>query len=539
VPGKISGRRYTLAIVWVAFLVRGTYYCVQQPLWEGLDEWANFAALQHFAARGHMPARTDLVSDEVVRSLELAPLAHGTAAWVSGAADHDAYWQLPAAERARRSAELRSLTASYIRPGILPPAVQRQYEAQQPPLYFALFALPYRATRNWYLPQQVLLLRLLSLLVASSSIPLAYSVARSVPSARPSAIYIAAFLTAMPAFAIDCARVGCHVLAIPLIAAVLLCALRARRGSNAWDWPLLGLALGTALLSKGYALAAAPLVPLVAILACRTGGSPANFRPPRARTLSPLLGGALAILIAAAIAGWWYYANLQSTGTLAGEQMDIAAQTGSAQKLAAVLQVNWLRVLDSAAMTHIWIGGWSFLLLRSWMYRVFELLALAALLGILRNARRLLRDPRFLLVGASYALFCLAIAYFAVTAFLAMDLSAAPGWYLNGAAVAEVVLLACGATGIGGLRRAPAYIAGVTVLALALDLYSVHFLLVPYYTGQIRHRPSGSLQSLPLSQLTVPHPIWLWLAYLAATLALAAVVLSARNAAPRQIAKKV
>ena len=52
-PGKIIARRYLLGIVWLAFLVRGAYYCVQQPLWEGLDEWANFAALQYSAA--HAP----------------------------------------------------------------------------------------------------------------------------------------------------------------------------------------------------------------------------------------------------------------------------------------------------------------------------------------------------------------------------------------------------------------------------------------------------------------------------------------------------
>src|SRR5260370_30328373 len=30
--------RVALALVWGAFLVRGGYYCVQQPIWEGLDE---------------------------------------------------------------------------------------------------------------------------------------------------------------------------------------------------------------------------------------------------------------------------------------------------------------------------------------------------------------------------------------------------------------------------------------------------------------------------------------------------------------------
>src|ERR1019366_4599578 len=126
-----------------------------------------------------------------------------------------------------------------------------------------------------------------------------------------------------------------------------------------------------------------------------------------------------------------------------GEQMDVAARAGAAEKLAAVGQVQWVRVLASAAMTHIWIGGWSFLLLRSWMYRVFELLAAASVIGILVLTRRLLREPRFMVLAGAYLLFCLAMAYFSLTTFLAMHISAGVGWYLSAIVVAEAVLLAC------------------------------------------------------------------------------------------------
>ena len=79
--------------------------------------------------------------------------------------------------------------------------------------------------------------------------------------------------------------------------------------------------------------------------------------------------------------------------------------------------------------------------------------------------------------------------------------------------------------------------AGCTILAVALDLYTVHFYLIPYYAGRIRHRPSGALQSLPLSQLAAGHPVWLWLAYVAATLTLAVVCITNRNTAASQAAK--
>ena len=299
--------RIALALVWAAFLVRGSYYCVQQPLWEGLDEWAHFACLQYLAEHGQMPRRSDPVSDEVVRSLELVPLAYGTESWVAGGVNHDAYWQLPEAERQRRRERLKRLTSAYRRSPSLAPAAQTQYEAQQPPLYYTLLLAPYFATRYQPLPDQVLCLRLLSLAIASLTIPLAYAMARQIPSARRSAVLVAALLACMPSLAIDLTRIGNHTLAIPLIAAVLLCALRALRRGRMRDWALLGIVLAAALLAKGYALVMLPVVLLAALLAAR-------------RQRLAIAGGGLAIVLAAAGAGWWYANNLRTTGTIAGDQ---------------------------------------------------------------------------------------------------------------------------------------------------------------------------------------------------------------------------
>jgi len=116
--------RIAVAVVWAAFVVRGAYYCVQLPLWEGLDEWAHFAALQWFAEHGKMPARGDLISEAVMRSLELAPLPWSNNGWVTGAVNHDDFWQLPVEGRAHRRKELSQLTSAYRRPADLPPAVR-------------------------------------------------------------------------------------------------------------------------------------------------------------------------------------------------------------------------------------------------------------------------------------------------------------------------------------------------------------------------------------------------------------------------------
>jgi hypothetical protein len=58
------------------------------------------------------------------------------------------------------------------------------------------------------------------------------------------------------------------------------------------------------------------------------------------------------------------------------------------------------------------------------------------------------------------------------------------------------------------------------MLALAFDLYTVHFALAPYYSGLIRHRPNGTLEAYHWTSLPpVPR---MWGPYLAANLALAA-----------------
>jgi hypothetical protein len=96
---------------------------------------------------------------------------------------------------------------------------------------------------------------------------------------------------------------------------------------------------------------------------------------------------------------------------------------------------------------------------------------------------------------------------------------------------------------VAGLRRllparADRWIApaGAALFAL-LDLYTVHGVAIPYYTGMIRHRANGSLTALHWAALqsvgvgeafqrltagkgpllSVPMLVFLWLLYLGAT----------------------
>jgi hypothetical protein len=221
-----------------------------------------------------------------------------------------------------------------------------------------------------------------------------------------------------------------------------------------------------------------------------------------------------------------------------------------------VFDVNWPSVLDIAAFSHIWIGGWSFLVVRRWMYRVFEIIAIVSGIGVcvymanyVRHVwrSRILgtRGSRIVTLSAMYLMMCAAVSYHSLVVFLVQHTSTGLGWYLYAVIVPETVLITIGLIALVGLKSAQRVYAAICVIAVALDIYTVHFLLMPYYSGAIRHKPAGGLETFHLQMLTTPGAIeqifqrlayndavdapvlaGLWGAYLCATVALVAIALN-------------
>jgi hypothetical protein len=266
--------------------------------------------------------------------------------------------------------------------------------------------------------------------------------------------------------------------------------------SKVREWILTGTVLGSALLTKSYMLTLVPLLPIVALIEIIRG------RLRQGQAARRLLAS---LVLAGLIAGFWYAGVWSATGTFSGEQLDVAAaRLGVSGKLAAIKSIDWLAVLDSAASTHISTGGWSFLVVRSWMYRVFECVWILSGAGLIALTVRLWNNARsgglasgqdVLIAACAVFLFSLGVAYYAVVVYLTRGISTAPGWYFDGIAGAGAVLLAAGFTGLLGTRRAAGCVACVAVLAGVLDLYTVHFVSAPYYAGITAHLPSGFLAS--------------------------------------------
>jgi hypothetical protein len=337
----------------LAFLLRGAFYCVEQPIWEGFDEWAHFGYIQHVAQYGRLPSRVDPISGQLRRSLEIAPLS--AAALLPGSLTYDEYWRLLPGQRIDRERELRGLRPTY-RGADASGGTLTQYEAQQPPLYYLLLAIPYLIVSGASLPAQVLALRIVSLFIAAAGLVLCYRIAAEMPACRRAAPPILLLLASWPGLVVSVSRIGNDGLALALGSVVILRLFRiVRRGSGMRDWALVGAALAAALLTKSYLLTLVPLLPLMALIQALR----------RKSSWQAVYGCLLALALTGLAAGWWYIGAWQTTGTLSGEQVDAAARFDLAGKFAAIWNVRWLRVLDSVATTHVWTGGWSFLGVRS------------------------------------------------------------------------------------------------------------------------------------------------------------------------------
>lgn len=534
--------RNVVVFLWIAFLARGVFYCSLLPLWEGFDEWGHFAVVQNMATRNSWSVdRHDGVSRELLDSLRLAPLPRDT---LAHGMSHDEFWRLPAPRRLSLEGQLRSLPPQ--RSLEYPNSDIRAYEGQQPPLYYWLLSLAYRPVGGVPLLSRVWVLRLITLAIASFTVPLTFLLARRVCGNNGLAIGVTAVVVSLPAFTMLCCRIGNDALAATLGTLCLLLMLEcgdpnAPRGVPA----LFGAALGFALLTKASFLA---LVPASLVYATYT-----SIRS-RGRRADVVIRWACAFSIAALLSAWWYWQTWRATGSFSGEQIEAAALRGA--PLSAILgmlrSIHWRVAADFAFVTHVWVGNWSFLLVRGWMYHLLGWVAAAAAVGVLVRIVRpgLYRRSDLLGLVLAYLAMLFALAFHVVTTFAAMGTGATLSYYLYGVVAAEAVLAAVGLAAIVPHRRVAVVAPCLALLFAALDVYGTQFYLVPYYTGVIVHSEAGKLETAHIGNLLgnagrilgrtaenkagvlVPGSmLFLWMLYLVATVS---VVICAFRFRPRR-----
>ncbi len=524
--------RVILALLILLFLLRGLFYCLALPLWEGFDEPYQFAAVQYVAATGHMPTPTTPVSRQVASSIYLTP-----APWMlrlhqlpKPVLTQEDYWKLPIEEREKLRSELLALPPSWAAEPSNP--IIENYEGQQAPLYYFLAAPILHAVSNLTLPGQVFALRLFGLLLACAALLLGYMLARDLLGDSWLALLATALVVAMPELFIDICRVSNEPLAILLCTVLMLLVARFVQSSRPSRYlPAIALALGLALLTKAYFLALMPAVVFILWLRLRASRS-------GPRLLSSL---ALSLAVLAAVAGPWYWHLHRVSGSWSGQTDDAAVhQLSRMALLAQVIHVNWRSGFASILLSHIWFGGWSFLRFPAWIYACALLPVAVAVVGMCLYFWKWLRSgmkpDSVVAIVSFYLCFWAGLCYHVLVTYVHLGVSASTGWYLYCLVFAEAVLLAQGLAQMFGLKRVWWLLAaGITALA-AIDLCGVHAYMLPYYTGLTAH-VGDRVPALPLtafsvsevfSRLAMLGPAWVspgllklvWGGYLLATLAL-------------------
>ena len=479
-------KRYWIFLFWLCFVLRGTFHACALPLWEGFDEYNHFARIEYLATVGHDATRETPVPQDIRQSLAVVP---GMFGW-----SYDEFW--------RHTPEERQTGAPLVQHSI--------YEAQQPPVFYWLCAALFRATGFLSLSGHVLLLRIFCVLLASVVVPVGYWIARLVLDSEPQALGATALVAALPLFTYTATHIANDSLAIALGSVIVLLTLQ-RKGLA------LAVALGVALLSKAYFLAFLPPVALLVF-----------FRAAKQ--------AAIALTGAVLISGWWYWGNLASTGSLTGNLVLVQPSLG--RMLAAVPEFPLVRTADFCWDGFVWMGNWSFLVARAWMYRVAGILAILSSCGVARLLWR--RNAQIWLLAAFASCFALAILYFGLASFAAGTGAGSHGWYACCVAAPAMILAVAGLRQMLPTRIERFGAAALLVALSSIELFAVNFYALPYYTGLISHTLQGGLPAAQLSQfgnggfhllferLTLSKPGWvtgdalaaLWCIYILATLVL-------------------
>lgn len=515
--------RWLLVSLWLCFLFRGWFYASMFPLWEGYDEFAHFGVIRAISAQGRLLVPRDQPGPrDVEESLKLAPVPWEVRGWdvFRHSLTQEQFWSLHSQDRQVLETRMREMPAAWARQNSL--AGISAYEALQPPLYYWLMAPVLGILKSAALLTQVMVLRWIAIWIASFAVPLTFVICREGFRSDALALGCAAVVAVMPGFASNAARISNEPLSILLFSLLIWIGLRiVLTELKIGNAIALGVILGLGLLSKAYFLTAVPAV-FVLVLYKRHRG----WMPPLATFMA-----------AAAVAGWWYVRNIATTGTLSGLAESVTLRNrGPAQMFSAAAHVPWVHAVDVILVSHLYFCGWSSLTVRSWMYHVFFAIAAMAAIGLTLQFRK----PAVLWLIAVYGLFWLGQLYNVVLQYLTKGLAGSMGWYMDAVIGCEVVLCA---VAFGRFRVRAAAIG--TVLFGLLDLYGMHWLAIPYYTGVIGHRANGALMALHINRLRAfgffttferltankwalmsePVLIGLWTLYLAGTIIPMALVL--------------
>ncbi|MGA2196820.1 MAG: hypothetical protein ABSH40_16275 [Bryobacteraceae bacterium] len=437
------------------------------PLWEGFDEPFHYGYVQELSRRGALPVLGKTVlSEEVVRSLDLVPAGYAVARNVGRGVVFGDYFRMPAEQRRDLRRRLEQIDPASAAGDSQSP----NYESNHPPLAYALLA-PFDALwASVQLPARVLRLRLLGALAAVLLLWFAtwrLCALLELPDSIPLAAMFVVFSSQMFYGAV------CHIandwLAVPLFTLVLSEAVALYRQPRPASGIRLALALAAGLLTKAYFLAAVPFAAGMIALCCW-------------RRKLPWTQGALSMALALGIAAPWYIRNLVLYQNLSGMQETMGG-TPFGELVRAAAHIPWVRAALVTARSSLWTGNNSVWALGRNTTRVMLGLLIGALCVYLWRAVRGRVGGAERVVLAGTLCYTAALAYSAVLTYWSTrgaGISPAP-WYVQVLLAPGLCLLFIGLSQNGWAGRAW-WLAMVWTWTYVIAIsYGVK--LIPFYAG--------------------------------------------------------
>ena len=341
-----------MAAILALYLLVGGLYVFMTPIWQAPDEPAHYNYIAHIAEQGRLPVLRD--GDFPTRYLDE----------LKGKGFPD------------------DMSVETIR-----------YESWQPPLYYLLCTPIYLIARSAPLAVQVRVLRVFSLLVGSGLLWLTFRLVQEILPRRPSlALAATTFLVAVPMHVAMLSAINNDGLTEVLITAVLLCVtLLIKHGPSPRRLALLGVLMGSCLLTKNTAAISLPVAALgIWIATRRVSRSPAVG----GRNLGIAFGTALLISLGwyvrnAAIYGWSDPLIWKRHGEV------VAGQLTTAQYLRWHDWAQWLGDLAQTTFHSFWGQfGWMAVPMNQRVYLPLWAISAMATLGVLFASLRLWRIRR-------------------------------------------------------------------------------------------------------------------------------------------------
>jgi hypothetical protein len=349
------------------YLFLGIAHIAFLPPWEGFDENAHFSYIQQLADTGSLPKRGSAkLSQDVEDYMQYAPMPYCYVPFFKKGEvfTYHTYFNAPTTVIQTGYANIH-----------LPPEKPRRYrpgqrsnwQAQHPPLYYALLSPLFQITRGLALIDQLFWLRLVSYLMAWSALVISvfggYRLSAPQGGSQPFALNTWMVIGTVsiplffPSWYPEMARIGNDSLCALLLAILWLLFMRIQTvGKTCRHLLLLGLILGLGCLTKAFfvPLSAGILFSLLLHEALRDGGS----------KKTAFLNALVTLLALVVVSGWWFIGNWLEGGSPLGsmEVNLVKASGGLIDNLRQHFSLYaWLRGHAAMIATLGWSCTWSFL----------------------------------------------------------------------------------------------------------------------------------------------------------------------------------